>query len=90
MGFQELEKMINGFIDYHNLTPRQGEILQLVVFKGYSNEQLSDHFKISKKTIGNHMYELMRKLECCSSREVMSMVFNYTANMEKKNNNPDR
>lgn len=77
--------IIDQFAKEYRLTGRQKEILSLVLSKGFSNEQLSEYLNINKKTTINHMYSMMKKLECCSSREVMSKVFNYAMSMSKKN-----
>lgn len=75
---------IKGFSGQYRLTPREIEILQLLVSRGYSNQEMASYFMVSIKTIVNQMYRLMKKMDCRSSREVLSLCNKYMLHEELK------
>jgi DNA-binding CsgD family transcriptional regulator len=51
------------------LTPRQREITSLVA-RGYTNQQISTELVISRGTVGNHVEQILRRLELGSRVEL--------------------
>lgn len=58
----------------HHLTPRETEVFQLVAIYGYTNAQAAEVLNTEKKTVSNHMYSLLKKMGCASTRELLSKI----------------
>lgn len=58
---EELEKMINEAIA--NLSPHARVVYTLVKTKGYTYDMVSDELSISKRTVENHMYKIIKHLK---------------------------
>ena len=57
----------------HNLSPREHEILSLMV-KGYSHKMVSGELGISVYTVNNHIKKIYGKLEVHNASEVVSVA----------------
>jgi DNA-binding CsgD family transcriptional regulator len=61
--------------DDHRVTPRQNEIIKLIV-KGFSTQEIADRLHVSVNTIKNHKQVLFRKVKVKSSVELVSYAIN--------------
>lgn len=55
------------------LTPRQGDVLKLLV-AGYTNPEIAEALVISVKTVEAHVSQIFAKLDVSSRREVIAWV----------------
>ncbi|NLW60146.1 MAG: response regulator transcription factor [Firmicutes bacterium] len=53
-----------------NLTPREIELLQLIV-KGYKNREIAERLMIALKTVENHRANIMKKLNVTNTAELI-------------------
>ena len=54
---------------YDTLTPREQEVMVMAA-EGFSTKEISERLYISPKTVENHRYSIMRKLDLHSSIEI--------------------
>ena len=59
--FEEMAVFQDADVVFAPLTPREMEILKLIV-KGYSNKEIAAELGISRQTVKNHMSAILRKL----------------------------
>jgi DNA-binding CsgD family transcriptional regulator/tetratricopeptide (TPR) repeat protein len=57
------------------LTPRQGEVLELVA-KGMTNSEIAEHLYVSPKTVDHHVSALLAKLGVSSRKEAAAIARN--------------
>ena len=69
----EEEKGIEALVQAHGITPREREIMELMV-QGKSNKEIEDELCISFSTVKNHAYNMYRKLEVNSRAQLMYLV----------------
>ncbi|MFH2102246.1 MAG: response regulator transcription factor [Chloroflexota bacterium] len=62
--------------DMQNLSPREKEVLNLLI-QGFANKAISHELAISIKTTEFHISNIINKLEVRSSREVVARIMNY-------------
>lgn len=76
-GEQVIAAQISEFINNNQseLTLREFQVMELVV-AGSNNTQIAKELGLSNKTIANHRYNLMQKLELKNSVELMHYAFN--------------
>jgi len=55
------------------LTPREKEVLQLVV-EGFTGKEIAKKMNISPKTVEHHRYHLMSKLKCSNIASLIKMA----------------
>jgi DNA-binding CsgD family transcriptional regulator len=60
-----------------HLTKREGEVLQILAFRGVSNKELGEILDLSEKTAKNHVANIQRKLNVRSSRELQAAIFRH-------------
>ena len=60
------------FIESFDLTPRESQILELML-DGVSVSELADDLFISLRTVNNHIYKIYKKLNVYSLREIISL-----------------
>ncbi|MGF7035300.1 DNA-binding NarL/FixJ family response regulator [Paenibacillus mucilaginosus] len=56
-------------------TPRESEVYDLLLTRGFSNRQIGEALHISEKTVKNHMSKIMMKCRVNSTRELMAIGF---------------
>jgi DNA-binding CsgD family transcriptional regulator len=59
--YREEEHFTNHFIDTFQITPREEEVINLLL-TGSSNREISDTLFISPKTVENHLYNIYQKV----------------------------
>lgn len=75
--FQSMDPILKEIAARYYLTPREIEILELIVLRGYTNRELADYFIISEKTVKNHISSIMNKTRVGSIRKVFSILFQH-------------
>jgi DNA-binding CsgD family transcriptional regulator len=65
--------VVASFGEKYKLTPREREVVQLLVVFGFRNDDLSRILYISSKTVKNHLACLMQKTNTRSSRELQAL-----------------
>lgn len=58
----------------YQLTPREMEILQHMIYRGMSNREIADHTVISEKTVKNHISNLYCKCGVSTYRQLISLI----------------
>ena len=61
---------------FHNLTPRQREVLQLVA-EGRSAREIGSQLRISSRTVEYHKYRLMEDLNLKTSAELIRFAIKH-------------
>ncbi|MBN2439968.1 MAG: hypothetical protein JXJ04_01430 [Spirochaetales bacterium] len=51
---------LHEFIDYHNLSPREGEIIERLI-RGENNKEIAEALFISERTAETHVYNIFKK-----------------------------
>ena len=59
-------------IKKYNISPRENEIIALVV-KGFVNKEIGRHLKISTRTVENHLQSIYRKAEIQNKVELLNI-----------------
>ncbi|EFM08848.1 transcriptional regulator, LuxR family [Paenibacillus curdlanolyticus YK9] len=65
------------------LTKREFEVVSLLVFNGYSNQELAEYLCISEKTVKNHVANIFRKMNINSIRKLMSICMSNLLTIEE-------
>lgn len=60
--------------DAKGITERELEIINLIV-KGYSNKEIADKLYVSKRTVDNHRFNLMKKLGAHNTADIVRISF---------------
>ncbi len=68
----DADQALDAFRSRHNLTPREAEIVRLVLI-GYPNARIAETLGISVGTVKNHRHRLYYKLDITSEREMFHM-----------------
>ncbi|MBB6730280.1 helix-turn-helix transcriptional regulator [Cohnella sp. CBP 2801] len=76
-----LGPIFQSFAKRHGLTPRETQVLRLLVIGGLRNDELAKELHISPKTLKNHLACMMKKTNTGSSRTLQAMFFNHTIKM---------
>lgn len=73
---------------FHNLTPREKEVMQILVSNsgGLTNKNIADKLDISHRTIDHHRARIMEKMHAKSLNDLLSMAESITA-LDSSNNN---
>lgn len=69
------EHIFSGFAERHKLTPRERDIVRLIL-KGYPSSSIAIKLGLSAGTVKNHRYRLYAKLDITTEREVFSLFLN--------------
>lgn len=72
-----VNRALEVFAERNQLTPREKEMVGLLLMYGYSNKELAEHCDISVKTVKNHLDNMMRKLEIHSTRRLYSLILQF-------------
>jgi DNA-binding CsgD family transcriptional regulator len=72
-GFLKLA-FYNPMLEENNITPRQGEIINLIK-RGFTNKEIADILHVSIYTVKNHKQALFKKRNVSSSLELASLEF---------------
>lgn len=62
--------------DDHSVTPRQNEIIKLII-KGFSTQEIADRLQVSVNTVKNHKQQLFRKVNVKSSVELVNFAMQH-------------
>ena len=65
---------------YENLTPREREVLSLIV-KGMGNQEIADHLTINLSTAKSHVSSILVKFGLTSRTEVIALVMEDSLNL---------
>ncbi|WP_027084544.1 helix-turn-helix domain-containing protein [Cohnella panacarvi] len=65
------------FVRKYDLTPREIEVVEHLLFKGYSNREIAQVCFITEKTAKNHIASIMRKTSVKSTRHLASLYINF-------------
>ncbi|MGG3471537.1 LuxR C-terminal-related transcriptional regulator [Neobacillus pocheonensis] len=57
------------------LSPREIEILKVLLLLGLSNREISIKLKTAEKTIQNHIYNIYKKTNTNNARELQALIF---------------
>nr|WP_275983895.1 helix-turn-helix transcriptional regulator [Paenibacillus hamazuiensis] len=68
---------LQGFASRFNFTPRELEIISLILMYGLSNKEIANTCRISEKTVKNHLANIMGKLEIGSIRQLFPVVLHF-------------
>jgi DNA-binding CsgD family transcriptional regulator len=72
-----MEPAIQSFSDNNGLTPREREVLRILLFLGLRNDDLSSVLFISSKTVKHHLASTMEKTRTRSSRELQALFLRF-------------
>lgn len=67
------EAELNRIFDRYNVSPREKEII-LLILKGKSNKDIEDALFISVKTVNNHIYNIYQKFGVNSRLELLHAI----------------
>lgn len=67
------EELIKECIDRYKLTPRESDMLPYIL-DGLSNKEIADDLNISKRTVDNHVYNILHKTEVKNRVELVSII----------------
>ena len=76
-----LNPIFQSFAKRHGLTPRETQVLRLLIVGGHRNDELAEELRISPKTLKNHLACMMKKTSTGSSRTLQALFFNHTVKM---------
>jgi len=65
------------FVKKYDFTPREVEIVEHLLFKGYSNREIAQVCFITEKTAKNHIASIMKKTSVKSTRHLASLYINF-------------
>ncbi len=71
----DVEVIYGAFADRHRLTPREKEIVWLIL-RGYPSSSIASRLGLSAGTVKNHRYRLYTKLDITTEREIFSLFLN--------------
>ncbi len=69
--------VLGSFVKKYDLTPREIEIVEHLLFKGYSNREIAQVCFITEKTAKNHIASIMKKTSVKSTRHLSSLYINF-------------
>ncbi|THF79480.1 response regulator transcription factor [Cohnella fermenti] len=72
-----LNPLFLSFAKHHKLTPRETQVMRILVVEGMRNDDMAAQMHISPKTLKNHLACMMKKTNTYSSRSLQAMFFNY-------------
>lgn len=72
-----LVTVLGFFVKKYDLTPREIEIVEHLLFKGYSNREIAQACFITEKTAKNHIASIMKKTSVKSTRHLASLYINF-------------
>ncbi|GEM_PF-2084097 len=72
-----LNPIFLSFARNHKLTPRETQVMKVLVTEGMRNDEIAAFLHISPKTLKNHLACMMKKTRTSSSRELQAKFFNY-------------
>lgn len=61
-------------LESKSITEREMEVLQLII-KGFSNKEIAEQLIVSKRTIDNHRFNLMKKLGAKNTADIVRIAF---------------
>ncbi|MBN1408570.1 MAG: helix-turn-helix transcriptional regulator, partial [Calditrichaceae bacterium] len=71
----------HGFIENYNISPRETEILALII-QGKSNKQIGDQLFISQSTVKTHISNLFNKCKVKSRYALITLLSKYSIVVE--------
>lgn len=72
-----LNPIFVSFAKKYKLTPRETQVLRILVTEGLRNDEIAAQMHISPKTLKNHLACMMKKTQTASSRSLQALFFNY-------------
>lgn len=72
-----LNPIFLSFARNNKLTPRETQVMKVLVTEGLRNDDIAALLHISPKTLKNHLACMMKKTRTSSSRELQAKFFNY-------------
>jgi DNA-binding CsgD family transcriptional regulator len=63
----------NGFFDYYNISPREREIIALLI-QDYKNKQIGETLYISVNTVKTHIRNIYAKLDVKNRHELLALL----------------
>lgn len=72
----DFEETLDRFQKRHHLTPRERDIVELVL-QGYPNSEIAKQLEISIGTVRNHRYRLYYKLDITTERELFFLFIDF-------------
>jgi len=76
-----IQTIFLSFAKKHKLTPRETQVLRVLVTQGLRNDEIAAILHISPKTLKNHLACMMKKTDTVSSRGLQAMFFNFAMKM---------
>lgn len=76
-----LNPIFQSFAKKHRLTPRETQVMRVLVIDGLRNDEIAAILHISPKTLKNHIACMMKKTDTVSSRGLQAMFFNFAMKM---------
>ena len=61
-------------VESKRITEREIEVLQLII-KGFSNKEIADKLIVSKRTVDNHRFNLMKKLSANNTADIVRIAY---------------
>ncbi|UKN01597.1 response regulator transcription factor [Paracrocinitomix mangrovi] len=61
-------------LESKNITEREMEVLQLII-KGLSNKEIAEELIVSKRTVDNHRFNLMRKMGAKNTADIVRIAY---------------
>jgi DNA-binding NarL/FixJ family response regulator len=71
-----IDRMANAAAPTHDLTPRQIDVLRLIV-KGQRMKEIANTLNLSTRTVETHKYEMMHALELHSTAELVKYAIDH-------------
>lgn len=70
---QPPDRLVSDFVAHHRLSPREGDVLRLLV-QGHDTAELADHLGISPHTVRDHLKNVFRKTSSRSRSELLGSL----------------
>lgn len=72
-----LHPLFMSFAKNYRLTPRETQVMRILVIEGMRNDDIAAQMHISPKTLKNHLACMMKKTNTYSSRSLQALFFNF-------------
>lgn len=76
-----LNPVFQSFAKRYKLTPRETQVMRILVLEGLRNDEIAAVLHISPKTLKNHIACMMKKTDTVSSRGLQALFFNFAMKM---------
>jgi DNA-binding NarL/FixJ family response regulator len=76
-----LHPIFASFAKKYKLTPRESQVMRILVLEGLRNDEIAAQMHISPKTLKNHLACMMKKTKTGSSRSLQALFFNFAMRM---------